>query len=363
MKQSILWTFLALAAFLAADSLLFRTGWYGAHLEPNSSAGTLENQLDWLRQTPAAQVPEVLVVGDSRIGVGFNAPIADAAASNQLHFWNFGIAGSTPRVWYYSLRDADPDRRRFAAIVIAIDRYSDSDWFGLSEDRILDQNFLVMRLGFGDCIDFVSSIDSMDLRRRALFSCLFRGILLRNDAQAFAANPKARIKRAEEQRTRGLQSLSNWEGKPETLRGLAIDWRSRTVQFPAGVTDAVRAEIADLVRPRDVPESGALTPYRQRWLGGIIDRYRNSPTRLIFLQLPRGPLIDPNDRRETPGAARFVASAARSPRVSVLRADLFADLERPELFADALHLNRDGRPIFTARLAQQVDAIVKGGRR
>ena len=34
------------------------------------------------------------------------------------------------------------------------------------------------------------------------------------------------------------------------------------------------------------------------------------------------------------------------------------DLERPEYFADGLHLNRDGRPIFTVRLAQRVDSIL-----
>ena len=35
----------------------------------------------------------------------------------------------------------------------------------------------------------------------------------------------------------------------------------------------------------------------------------------------------------------------------------FTDLERPELFSDGLHLNRDGRPIFSARLG----AILKKG--
>jgi lysophospholipase L1-like esterase len=39
------------------------------------------------------------------------------------------------------------------------------------------------------------------------------------------------------------------------------------------------------------------------------------------------------------------------------------DLERPELFADGLHLNRDGRPIFSERLAAKTESILNGGSR
>src|ERR1700728_4192985 len=96
--RGALWTMIALAAFFAADSLLFRTGWYASHLLPDSSAGTLESQLHWLKNTPPSGRPEVLIVGDSRIAEGFSASVADSAVGERLHFWNFGMPSTTPRV-------------------------------------------------------------------------------------------------------------------------------------------------------------------------------------------------------------------------------------------------------------------------
>ncbi len=74
------------------------------------------------------------------------------------------------------------------------------------------------------------------------------------------------------------------------------------------------------------------------------------------MQLPRAPL--PKPVSSVP--AVFLDSALSRPRVSSLPADLFADLERPEFFADGLHLNRDGRPAFTTRIAADVDSILSG---
>lgn len=347
-----------LVGFFGADSLLFRTGWYAMHLEPDSSAGSLEFQLQWLKRTAPVTVPEVLVVGDSRVAEGFSSRVADSSVQDRLHFWNFGLAGTTPRVWYYALRAADPTRRRFGAIVLAIDRYSDADWFGLSEDRVTDQNFLVMQLGLSDCMDFAMSMNATALRVHALLGCLFRGVMLRPDVQEFLAHPRIRMERTADALKNGLGYISGYGGKPETLRGLTVDWERQTVHFPNGVSDAIQDNVRQFTLPQPVPITGALARYRQRWLGGILDMYKDSPTRLVFLQLPRGPVVRPG----TKTGHGFVDAAALVPRVDVLPADTFSDLERPELYADGLHLNRDGRPIFSQRLAGKIEAILTGGR-
>ena len=347
------WCVFTLALFFGADSLLFRTGWYDAYLEPDSSAGTLESQLYWLASAPAAKVPEVLVIGDSRIAEGFSPRVASSAVGHSLHFWNFGIGGATPRVWYYALRAADPTRRRFSDIVIALDNYSDKDWFADFEDRVSDQNYLVMRLGLGDCIDFTMSLHSTALRHSALFGCLFRGMVLRPDVQSFLSNPAARIAHADDWDRNGLNYATDYTGMAENLTGLAVDWRHRTLHFPEGVNESRRTNVIRFVLQEPVPQKGEVARYRRRWLGGILDLYKDSPTRLIFLQLPRGPLVNPKPFPE-PNGVRFVDSAAHSPHVTVWPADTFTDLERPEVFADGLHLNREGRPIFSARLAEKV---------
>jgi hypothetical protein len=357
LARGALWTLVALAAFFAADSLLFRTGWYALHLEPDSSAGSLEYQLQWLHRAGASKSPEVLVIGDSRIAEGFSARVANATLDRRLHFWNFGIPGTTPRVWYYALRAADPTRRRFAAIVIAIDKYSDADWFGLSEDRVTDQNFLPMELGLGDCLSFAFSMNATALRVHSLVSCLFRGVALRPDVQGFLAHPQSRLQRSADSLKNGLGYISDYGGKVESMRGLTVDWTSRTIHFPDGVSEPIRDNVTQFLLPEEVPNTGALARYRQRWLGGILDQYKDSPTRIVFLQLPRGPIVNPRVR----GGHGFVDAASKLPRVTVLAADTFTDLERPELFADGLHLNREGRPIFSQHLAQRVDSIVTGG--
>jgi len=354
--RGALWTVLALVMFFIADCLIFRPGWYNRYLEPDSSAGSLEAQLHWLKDSPAPKVPEALVIGDSRIAEGFSARTANSATGQRLNFWNFGLGGTTPRVWYYTLRDADPTRRRFAAIAIALDNYSDADWFAEFEDRATDQNYLVMRLGLGDCFDFAMSMHTMAARHHALFGCLFRGMILRNDVQTFLSHPEARITHATDWLKNGLGYISGYGGMTQNLNGLSVNWSNRSIQFPDGVSEATRANVAKFVLREPVPQTGEVARYRWRWLGGILDLYQDSPTRLIFLQLPRAPLIEPN-AKNTPG---FVDSAAKTPHVTVLPASAFADLEHPEFFADGLHLNRDGRLLFSERLARQLDAALGG---
>ena len=58
------------------------------------------------------------------------------------------------------LRDADPTRRRFAAIVLALDQYSDQDSLDSVQDRLIDLNFVIGRLRVTDCADFAASMKS-----------------------------------------------------------------------------------------------------------------------------------------------------------------------------------------------------------
>jgi hypothetical protein len=353
-----LWILLVLASFFAADSLLFRAGWYTKFLEPDSSAGTLESRLHWLTAAPRSAQREVLVVGDSRIAEGFSARTANTTAGGGFYFWNFGVSGATPRVWYYSLRAADPTRRRFAAIVFALDDYSDDDWFAEFDRRTTDQNYLAMELGLTDCFGFAESMHDFPLGVHALFACLFRGISLRDDVQAFLANPGARSTHAADWRANGLGYISAYEGQPSNLEGISADWHKRAIHFPDRIPQTIRDSVRRFDMRDPVPQTGEVARYRRRWLGGILDDYKNSPTRLVFLQLPRGPVIDPAEER--PHNTVFVSEAAKSPRVDVLPFDTFTDLERPQLFFDGLHLNRDGRAIFSQRLGA---ILTKGGAR
>jgi hypothetical protein len=354
LAKPLLWTLASLLLFLMVESLVFRLGWYNKYLEPDSSAGTVETYLYWLKRFPHAKLPEVLLVGDSRIAEGFSARAADAASGDRIRFWNFGIGGATPRVWYYILRDADPTRRRFAAIVLALDHYSDQDSADSIQDRFIDLNFVIGRLRLSDCEDFASSMLSTEYKERALSGCLLKGIPLRRDAQEFLRHRRDRIKRTKDNRVNGLGYIDAYGGREENLLGLSADFVHRTIHFPPGLTAGRHDTIQSTLLPDPAPQTGETTRYRKLWLGRILDLYNDSPTRIVFLELPRAPLPRP----ESPQPPRFLQWALGRPRVSALPSGTFRDLERPELFFDGLHLNKIGRALFTERIAAQVPPLI-----
>ena len=111
LRGSIAWSLLSLLIFLVSEGAVFRSGWYFKYVQPESSAGQLTFQVFWLQHELPAKVPEVGVAGDSRIAEGFSARRAGLASGGRLHFWNIGVPGSSPRTWYYLLREGDPYRR------------------------------------------------------------------------------------------------------------------------------------------------------------------------------------------------------------------------------------------------------------
>jgi len=351
------WSIASLVFFIAAEGALFHIGWYNQYLEPNSTAGEVEGHMSWLKRYPRGSTPEVMVIGDSRIAEGFSARGAGQDTNLQYRFWNFGIGGSTPRVWYYMLRDGDPTRGRFASIVIPLTRYSDEDRWDSERDWPTDISYLAGRLRWSDCPEFAFSLRSTSLRTAALSGCLFRGIPLRRDVQQFLLNIPARVKAAKDYRRNGMIYIDDYGGQPEDLRGLTADFAHRTVNLPPGLTELRKGTIRALVAP-PAPQTGDWVVYRGQWFGKILDLYRDSPTKIIFLEVPRGPIPPPGAHPETfPSWVKERSMRARS-RPVVLPSATFRYLERPELYVDGLHLNKAGRPLFTRTLAEKVMAVM-----
>jgi hypothetical protein len=169
----------------------------------------------------------------------------------------------------------------------------------------------------------------------------------------FLSNIHKRIVRARDWRNNGARYIADYPGRAIYLTGLSADWTTRTIHFPPGLTGTQKKLIESTVMPEtNDPQTGELTRYRTRWLGGIVDLYRNSSTRIIFFEIPRAPLRVP----DAPGPARFVNAIAARPHISVLPEDSFRDLEDPATFADGLHMNEKGRPIFSARVGRILQA-------
>jgi hypothetical protein len=113
--MSICWSVASLLLFIALESAAFRSGWYEKYLEPDSTTAQVEYRLFWLNHTLSPKSSQVLVIGDSRIAEGFSPRVAHDATSNELDFTNFGMPGTSPRVWYYAGNSLAVSRLRILA--------------------------------------------------------------------------------------------------------------------------------------------------------------------------------------------------------------------------------------------------------
>src|SRR5262245_13567165 len=113
----------ALALLFVLDALCFRTAFYPSILEPDSSAGLLELVLKREQRAQTRYGDNVIVtVGDSRFAY-YPRVANELTAQTGFVFRHAGVAGTDARAWYYLLRDLDPTRQRYHAIVLGLDDY------------------------------------------------------------------------------------------------------------------------------------------------------------------------------------------------------------------------------------------------
>ncbi len=343
---------LAIIFFFALDAAAFRTGHYASILEPNSTAGFLQSFL-WTERHRALDGPnQVLATGDSRIPL--RARIANAAGTGYT-FATIAVPGTTPRCWYYMLRDVDPDRKRYAAIVLSANRYDDREYEDPT-DRDLDIRYLTPILRLGDLFEFGWSFPTWNNRGYAVGSILLKGTAYRRDFQDYLVNHKWRQKLVQFENREGGQARYNAQWGTDSLAGMSVDWKTRTVDLPAWMTDPGRRQnTADLLLRDAPPLTSEFAAYRRRWLGKIVARYRGTRTKLIFVRLARGPVVRPNLPLDEGGTLREYAAHGE---VMLLDEHLFDELERPELFGDALHMNGAGGEIFSRKLASELRRVL-----
>jgi len=341
---------LAVALFFALDSAVFRTGWYASILELNSTAGYLESSL-WVEQhrTPSG-AREVLAVGDSRIPL---KPSAADAAGTGLRFFTIAVPGTTPRCWYYMLREADPGARRYAAIVIPFDTYDDRTWEDL-RGRETDIRYLTPLVGFRDLVEFPMSYPGWTERGRAASAVLFKGLAYREDFQDFLVRHKWRLTLARDLKSRRSGWRYDVEWDNQSLAGLSVDWTAGTVVLPGHLSAEKQKEVRELLLREQPARRPEFAEYRRRWLGKIVERYRGTGTRVVFVRLARGPVVRPGAKEDPDSSVREFAARGLAVAIGEHR---FDGLERPELFADALHMNQQGAVEFSAMLARELAGI------
>jgi hypothetical protein len=266
-----------------------------------------------------------------------------------------GIAGSSPRTWYYMLRELDPTHRRYRAVVLAMDDYDDEDGSVGPEDDIRDLHYVIARLRLSDTLEFARSFHDPALQLKALRAALFKGIVYQNDIQAFLTHPVERIRYVELCKRGFAEWTYNYHETTRSMAGLKIDWSTLTATFPPDMDEDQRGTVGILTRKPE-PQTGRVAAFRRVWLGRICDLYRFSSTKVIFIRLPRGPIPRPEGLVQKKSAA--VRELAARPNVVLAYEHAFESLERPELYRDGMHLNREGIERFSVMLAEEVGRIL-----
>jgi hypothetical protein len=327
---------------------VFRTGVYSRVLEPDSSTGLLQSILDDEKRRTVAGPHEVLAIGDSRMG--FRARAAnELEAATGYHFATIGMPGSTPRAWYYMLRDVDPTARRYAAILIGVNEYDDEDFEDLSA-REMDIRYVTPLLGWADVLPFAASYPDWRTRWEAARAALFKGYAFRADFQDFLAHHRDRMKKiAVARREDGPRRYNELWGS-YAVTGLSVDWKTRTIHFPEDSTESQKRELTDVLLRPTIQQTGLRGQYLRLWYGRIVQHYRGSRTKVVFMRLPRGPVLRPAVAGKT-AAARELAAA--NPNVWLLPEHAFDSLEQPRYFGDAMHLNHVGSQEFSRMVARE----------
>ena len=295
---------LAMCALFAADLLLFHMPVYSYIIEPDSSTGWVETTIHNEHVQQAQHHNLVLTMGDSRFAIAQRIINEEVTPPTGYIFRAGAIPGSSPRIWYYMLRDMDPDRQAYRAIVFGLDDYDDEDpgWDWADDARSI--HYLAARLRLMDAIEFAGSYRSWPLRWEAFRDVLFRGLIYQDDLRALLRHPGNRLHDAIETRDHSEDLYYVWSGLERDMKGFAADWDTlKVTSYPPWADEKLREDINNFLLHPVYPQTGHPGEYRRRWLGKMIDRYRNTATKIIFIRLPRGPVVRPGnpviDRKST----------------------------------------------------------------
>jgi hypothetical protein len=341
-------------AFAAIEGAVFHTGLYPWILSPDASTGYLETILRIERERVKTG-PQILGIGDSRMLLLPRVSNEHTTETGYM-FGTIATAGASPRSFYYMLRDADPTARLYRAIVIAVESYDDAERWGNENDGDADLSYVIARLRLSDLWEFSRSYDDPKQQWKAARGILLKGLVYKRDFEDLLLHPISRVRYVRLNRRGAFGWNYGYNGPPDTLAAFHVDWDAKTLAAPPHANpELVRNLENRLVGPLP-PETGNQSRYLKYWLGKIYGRYRGSPTRLIFLRLPRGGFVRPDQPPYNPHSS--VRELAAHPNVTLIDEHFFDSLEKPELFRDELHLNGPGMIPFSLMITQEVSRIL-----
>jgi len=344
---------LGIAAFICVDGAVFHSGLYVSILAPSSYAGRVERITLAEKKRAPSGLKEILVLGDSRIAEGFSATLANELGSAAgLKFVSLGDPAASANTWYYMVREADPTKRRYSAIIIP---------YGLGyEPSSADPLRISMTaplLRYGDAFHFASGFQRWSGRFRAFVACILRGSAYQDDVVDLLSHPVARIMNI--QQADKPHSGSEYKGRDYDLVGTSYDASTRQVTFAPKLTEAQRLAFRkSLIQPSQSDTEYSLKLQRD-WIPRIMNRYSDSPTAIVLTPLPRGPFLELGGFSK--GYESVLPTSVIERTSFSLPGHTFEFLEKPEYYFDAFHLNAKGRQKFTETLVSELMRLLRSG--
>ena len=346
---------LAVVSFLLFDGIIFHSGLYTAILKPESQAGEVwrcareENR----RQARSKAGNEILLVGDSRVAMGFSDEVAnEMVAGTNTAFILRATRGTSARIWHYLLRKIDPRCNRYRAVVVPL-KADDTELGRQGAERASEIVQIAPLLRYSDALSFPADFQQWPNRARAFLACVVRGSAYQSDVCDLLEHPAARMA---DLRYNSGPAVPDFDHKLRNgdLSGLKVNrFNGRVEEFPDDMSERQRKQIVRHWRQLRHQREGI----DYTWSKRIAERYASGSTAVVFLRMPRGPLASFLPSNKALGETADELWLSR--HAVVLDYRTFAFLETPEYFLDFAHMNDKGRDLFTKRLAEELLARLK----
>jgi hypothetical protein len=357
-KRIFALVFVMIALPLILDQLVFR-GVYLSYLEPESTAGMtlLARSIQSANYVPGKK--NILIIGDSRIGEGFSARIANEIGVPQgFNFVGLGLPGTTPRVWYYVLRDLVSQRNNYYAIFMLANTLRDDDSFEDLANRSLDTAYVAPLLNWGDIFSYPLSFSDSKEALKATIAVAFPSASFKNDVIEFLKAPFQRIAKAVAWRTNWPSSVSAYSGLKKSLPPAETPFSAERVLSHLNGTSRTNLDgyFNQYLTFKPQPET-LLFAYRSKWYGQIAQQYAPTAVTVGVFLIPRGPYHTAlNKPAEAEGSLKILE---RKGMIRLVDTAVSMSLEKPEFFFDHLHMNATGRAEFSRNLAKAIITQLK----
>ncbi len=350
--------FVMIALPLILDQLVFR-GVYLSFLEPKSTAGMtlLARSIQSANYAPGKK--NILILGDSRITEGFSARIANEIGTPEgFNFVGLGLPGTTPRVWYYVLRDLVSQRNHYHAIFLMANTLRDDASYEDLANRSLDTAYVAPLLNWGDIFSYPQSFSDPKEALKVNIAVAFPSASLKSDVIGFIKAPVKRVTKASQWRTEYPIWIAAYSGRTEKVPEVETPFTVDRVLARLNGTNRSNLDAYFRLHRDGKPQpTERAFAYRSKWYGQIAQQYEPTAVTVGVFLIPRGPYHAAlNKPAEAEGSLKILE---RKRMISLVDTAVSLPLEKPEFFFDHLHMNATGRAEFSRNLANAIITQLK----